>query len=411
MPAQIALRFSRFAQIVWSVVGLACLLAAFASTASAARPTSMKLFPEDTLLFIRMRDAKETGERLRASSTGRMAQDPQVAPFFADLYGKASELYAEKAEAIMGVSWEDLQKLPQGEVAFAIVARAESTPAFLLLVDQGEGTAARKLLDRGLEVVAEKGGEFSSEKIGDVEVTVVKDPENADRQFGLCERDNVILVATDPEVLRNVLWHWDNAEGTADGAAAVVKPAEAEGEAATAAEPESSTKDGDEKEAEFVPTRTLAENIKFASILRQCRRPQDPPPHLIAFVDPIGLFREFSKNAPGNSIALGFLPMLGLDGVAGGGITLTFAAGEFDDLAHYHLLLDNPRSGRTATAHIRIGRQNAATFRSVRDRKLLHRPMQSDFVLSSAWKNWSTSCWARARSRSKLARRRRRGSS
>ena len=164
MPAQIALRFSRFAQIVWSVVGLACLLATFASPALAARPTSMKLFPEDTLLFIRMRDAKETGERIRASSTGRMAQDPQVAPFFADLYGKASELYAEKAEAIMGVSWEDLQKLPQGEVAFAIVARAESTPAFLLLVDQGEGHGGPKVAGPRLGGRRRKGRRVSPAK-------------------------------------------------------------------------------------------------------------------------------------------------------------------------------------------------------------------------------------------------------
>ena len=139
------------------------------------------------------------------------------------------------------------------------------------------------------------------------------------------------------------------------------------------------------KKPNLSPRRTLAENTKFASILRQCRRPQDPPPHLIAFVDPIGLFREFSKSGDlAIRIALGFLPMLGLDGVAGGGITLTFAAGEFDDLAHYHLLLGQSSLWRAAAAHVRIGRQNAATFRSVRDRKLLHRPMQSRLCFTNA---------------------------
>lgn len=354
MFSRFAARFPQPSRFFWQAVGMATLVMVLAAPLLAARPSAMKLFPEDTLLFLRMRDAKEAGERIRESSTGRMARDPQVAPLLEDLYGKAGELYAEKAEAFLGISWDDLQKLPQGEVAFAIVARPNLTPAFLLLVEQGDdGTAARKLLDRGLEVVAEKGAEFSSEKIGDVEVTVIRDPEHADRMFGVFEHENTIVVATDPDVLRNVLWHWDNAEGEAGGAASAAASAVAEkaeqpaDEAADAAEdsPKAERDSSDQEEAEFVPTRTLSENTKFSTILRHCRRPQDPPPHLMFFIDPIGLFREFAKNQSGSQIALGFLPMLGLDGLAGGGGTLTFATGPFDDLTHFHLLLDNPRSG------------------------------------------------------------------
>jgi hypothetical protein len=204
MFARLARRFPHFSRVLWAVVGVAGMLLVTPSPTWADRPSAMKLFPEDTLLFVRMRNAKEFGERMRETSTGRMARDPQVQPLIEDLYGKAAELYAEKAEAIMGISWEDLQKLPQGEVAFAIVARPGLTPAFLLLVDQGdEGSAAQKLLDRGLAVAAEKGGEFSSEKIGDVEVSVIRDSENADRMFG--DRARIlIVVATDPDVIRKL---------------------------------------------------------------------------------------------------------------------------------------------------------------------------------------------------------------
>src|SRR5262245_5362929 len=141
MPTRIAPRFPLF-RVLCRVAGVAGLVVALGMPSWAARPTAMKLFPEDTLLFVRMRNAKSFAEHVRDSSTGRMARDPQVAPLLEDLYGKASELYAEKVESFLGIPWEDLQKLPQGEVAFGVVARADAVPAFLLLVDQGdEGTA------------------------------------------------------------------------------------------------------------------------------------------------------------------------------------------------------------------------------------------------------------------------------
>ena len=83
----------------------------------------MKLFPEETLLFIRTSNAYEFGQRMRDSSTGRMLHDPQLQPFVEQLYGEAGKLYAEKAEQFLGISFDDLQKLPHGEVAFGIVAR------------------------------------------------------------------------------------------------------------------------------------------------------------------------------------------------------------------------------------------------------------------------------------------------
>ena len=344
MFARLAGRPHRFVRVLSAVIGIAGLLLSLAAPAWAERPSAMKLFPEDTLLFVRVRNAKEFGEAARNSSTGRMMRDPQVAPLVEDLYGKAGEVYAEQAEAFMGITWEDLQKLPQGEVAFAIVPGQGASLRFLLLVDQGEGTAASKLLKRGLDIAAEKGGEFSSEKIGGVEVTVIKDPEHADRMLGVFERENTIVVATNPDVLRNVLWHWDNSAGAAEAAAVDGAAAQAttESKEAGAAAATGETEEGAE---EFVPGRTLADSSKFSTLMRNCRRPQDPPPHALLFADPVGIFRELSAAAPGGQLALGFLPMLGLDGVAGIGGTLTFAAGPFDDLAHYHVLLDNPRSG------------------------------------------------------------------
>jgi len=62
---------------------------------------------------------------------------------------------------------------------------------------------ADKLIDKALDYAEKHGGEFSKEKIGDVDVTVVRDHEhNRNHMFGVFERDNTIVIATEPNVLR-----------------------------------------------------------------------------------------------------------------------------------------------------------------------------------------------------------------
>src|SRR5688572_21725416 len=188
-------------------VGLAIvLLFQLIAAPVAARPSAMKLFPQDTLLFLRVADARKMGERFKETSTGLMLHDPQLQPFIERLYGGTAEFYTDQLEERIGISWDDLQQLPQGEVAFAIVARPAQPPAFLLLVDQGETeSAARLLLDRAIEAGVEHGGELSTETIGDVEVTVIREGDDQDKMIGTFQRENTIVVATDANVLRNVL--------------------------------------------------------------------------------------------------------------------------------------------------------------------------------------------------------------
>jgi hypothetical protein len=315
----------------------ALLLTASVLRAHAERPSTMKLFPEESVLYVRMANAKEFGERLNETATGRMLRDPQLKPFVEQLYGDLETLYAEEAEEKVGVSWEDLKNLPKGEVAFALVARPSGRPAMLLLIDQGdEPSVAERLLDRAFEFARERGAEFTTEEISGVEVTVIRDADNQDRTLGVFQRENTIVAATDPDVLRGVLWHWD------DGAPGEVASR------ATAGEESQSDSDSEsdaDDETEFVPGRTLAENDRFAAIIKNCRRPQDPPPHLIFFVDPIELVRALGRDQGGVQFVMGLLPALGADGLQGVGGAITYATDEYDDLTQFHVLLGNPRAG------------------------------------------------------------------
>jgi hypothetical protein len=333
---------------------VAALVLACSPVVAAERPSAMKLFPEETLLFVRAANAYEFGQRIRDSSTGRMLADPQLKPFVDEVYGEAGKLYADRVQEILGITFEDLQKLPHGEVAFGIVARADETPAFLLLVDEGdEPSVADRLVERGLEFAEENGADISTDDISGVEVIVIRDADDESKMFGVFERDNTIVVATDPNVLRGVLHHWDGGEnGAGANEETSADHRENEGGEDEAAiddeEPEDAdvpAEESEDEEKQFVPGRTLAENVRFTTILQQCRRPQDPPPHLIFFAEPIEIVRNFGRGQGGVDFAMGLLPSLGLDGFHGLGAAFTAATDQYDDLSHFHVLLQNPRSG------------------------------------------------------------------
>jgi hypothetical protein len=313
--------------ILWGLV-LAISLAMAGPAARAERPSTMKLFPEECFVFVRTPDANEMVERFKQTSTGRLARDPQLKPLVDKLYGEVGDMYAKEAQDKLGVSWEELQQLPHGEVAFAVVSRSVAEPAILLLVDQVDApNVARRLLDKAIEEQAEKGGTTTKESIAGVEVTVVRQGNNQSTALGFFEKDNMVVMSNDADVLREVLRHWDpdTAPSSTDAA----------GDKADEATPQKSHYSG----------RTLAENANFAAILRQCRRKQDPPPQLIFYADPVGFFRQVAQGNPGMRIATATFPALGVDGILGVGGTVAWASGQYDDITHMHLLLQNPRAG------------------------------------------------------------------
>jgi hypothetical protein len=300
------------------------LLASLAPLARGERQSSMKLFPRETMLFVRTANAQEFAERLKDTTTGRMLADPQIKPLVDRVLGEVSNLYSQEAENQVGVAWNDLLKLPKGELAFGVIAMNNAMPAFVLLIDEGkEPTVAQTLLKKGLAALQERGGETTKESIDGVEVTIVRDGGRQDRVVGMFERDGTIVAATHPDVLRHVLWHWD---GT--------RPLPAAGAV-----------DEGNQENSFTPSPTLETNEKFIAILRECRRPNDPPPNLVMYADPIELVRQFGRASPGVQIGLALLPQLGLDGVQAVGGAATMATGQYDSLTHVHVLLQNPRAG------------------------------------------------------------------
>ncbi|MCI0358549.1 MAG: DUF3352 domain-containing protein [Planctomycetaceae bacterium] len=298
----------------WSAVLAIVLLitaglcrSALGQSKPAERPSAPRLLPEKTLAYLRITDTPTLVERFRETSLGRIVKDEQVRPLVQQLYGSVENAWKQIEERV-GLPLNELLKIPQGEICVAFVAPPEQQPGLVVLLDvKQQMPAFYKLLGRGEEFLTGRGGSKSEEKLGGQPVSVYTGA--GGNTVYLHERDGTILVASSKLLMEYTLKTWA-------------------GEAVT----------------KGVADKTLADNSSFNSIMSRCAGTVDDPPQATYFVDPIELVRSLTRGGIG-APGLALIPVLGLDGVKGVGGSITFSTGEFDDVQHMHILLDNPRAG------------------------------------------------------------------
>jgi hypothetical protein len=277
------------------------MILASQAAALAERPSAPKLLPEKTLAYFRVTDTPLLVERAQETAIGRMVRDEQIRPLVAQLYASVENLW-KNIEDRVGLPLGELLKIPQGEICVAFVAPPEKAPGLVVLLDVKNSLPAfEKLLAKGEDLLEENGGLKSTEKIADDMVTTYSGP--GGNTVFLIEREGTILLASSKEIMEHTLRAWAG---------------------------------GVEK--------TLADNNSFNSIMSRCAGAVDDPPQITYFVDPVELVRTVARGSFA-ATGLALIPVLGLDGVKGVGGSLTFASGEFDDVQHLHILLDNPRAG------------------------------------------------------------------
>lgn len=278
------------------------MVASLASLARAERVVAPKLLPEGTLAYVRIADTQDLIAKFKDTATGRMFQDENIAPLVKQLYGSVEEQF-KQIEDRVGLPLSELLKIPQGEVCIAVVPMGEGMPAILLLIDvKDKILSANKLFEKGEALLVENGGSKTSEVISDVKVNVYTGQGGMNViQF---EKDGTVVICSNKDLVKPLLAAWS----------------------------------GNSEE------KSLADNSKFNSIMSRCSGSKDERPQITFYADPVEIARKVLANGP-SSLALAFFKPLGLDGVKGVGGSIIMGAGEFDGVTHFHLLLDNPRSG------------------------------------------------------------------
>ncbi len=271
--------------------------------AQAQRPSAAKLLPASTVGYFRIANVPDLTKKFHETSIGRMAQDEQIRPLISQLYGSAAEAFVGVQEQI-GLSLDELLKIPQGEVAVALVAPEDDVPALVVLIDVGDQLpAAQKLLQQGEAAAVNDGATIAAETVEGVELRTVQPPGER-RPPVYFVKEGTVVISNSAALSKQLLAVWNGAEG-----------------------------------------ERLLDNPKFTTIMKRCLASEEEPPQITWFIDPIELAIAVTRGNFNAQAIVALMPVLGLDGVKGAGGAITLGAGDFDSIVHMHLLLEQPRQG------------------------------------------------------------------
>ena len=293
---------------------LAPLLAA--SALAAASPLlagdgvpAAKRLPPITYGFVSIPDVAVLKERFGRTTASGLLEDPAFAEVRA-IIADQMEDGGDELRARLGVSLGELASIPSGEVTFAVVQTAPRKVAVVGLLDYGEsGDVVDGLLEKAEDALEENGSTRSEEPFEGTDLVVWTGPaadddfdefddEPADPaepfKFGYFLKGSHLVVASDPTALEAILVRWDGTHSD-----------------------------------------TFADDEKFAYIAGRTRT-DGREPALLWYASVFDSIRSAVQGASGGgmgaSMALAYLPIVGVDQFEAVGGSMDLATDEFQSV-------------------------------------------------------------------------------
>jgi hypothetical protein len=298
--------------------GVFALIAVIATTFS-PRPVaaqavpSAKVLPNDVYLYFSVPSVKELKSRWTKTQFGQIRKDPA----FAEFVGQVEE-YLEKAtrefETQTRLKLSELLDVPTGQVSAALMKPPRGQMAVVGFVDFGKSEDIVDQLLSKLEDALDK--ENATRKVQEFKNTriVVYTMPGADQQkgpfkpeFSYFVKDTQFVVSNDVSALESVLTNWGG--------------------------------NGD---------RSFADNRIFKHILEKCKT-GDAEPLFQWYLNPIELMKAgvtlAAEGNPQAMMAMGLLPLLGLNDFRGMGGAGDWATGGYEGISKTMMYVDQPPQG------------------------------------------------------------------
>jgi len=247
------------------------LSAILVSSAWAERPNAAKIVSDQTFAFLRVANTPDFIAKMEQTAIGKAANDPQMQPFVSGIWQTLKQS-AANAEERSGITLEELLSIPQGELAAGVVAMQEGNPGVIIFCDLGKDTRVIERVVSLLETVAGNDGALiERSQFKDAEITLIR---GNNGPLAICIHENVLVLSNRIEVVEDTIEHWS----------------------------------GDREDS-------LASDDRFSTIVSSSRGTKDEPAQMIWYINPIDGMRNITRNQSGAAYIMGFLPVLGLDGV------------------------------------------------------------------------------------------------
>jgi hypothetical protein len=144
-----------------------------------AGPPSDVLLPRGTVGYVSIAQPAEFEQRWNQTQFGQMLADQRMQPFVEDLREQLQDKY-QAVEEMLGITWDDLEGVPAGELSLAIVERPGQDAALAITIDVTDREAeADALLDAIEKRFAARGGRKQNVNRGGAKLRVFTVPGDA----------------------------------------------------------------------------------------------------------------------------------------------------------------------------------------------------------------------------------------
>lgn len=149
------------------------------ASAVVAGPPSDVLLPRSTKGYVSVAQPAQFEDRWDRTQAGQMFNDPVMQPFVEDLRKQLEEKY-HAVEDKLGITWDDLEGVPAGEMSLSLIERQGEVAALAITIDvTGHGQQAESLLDAIERRFAARGGRREAVDSGGTPLRVFTVPRDA----------------------------------------------------------------------------------------------------------------------------------------------------------------------------------------------------------------------------------------
>ena len=301
-----------------------------------ATPGAPRLLPKDTLAYIRIDSADNFRSDMESSSIGQMMNDPKLRPFVGELYSTMSQLF-EQFGTQLGLSLDELLAIPTGQIA------AAAMPANLS--DRDEELAEEETDSDSPEAIRRRIERKRRQQNAIAGIFILEAGKNLDNMMSLIDRLEE----------RMIQGGYVRRTSKADGTTIVKLLPPRQGPP----EVEYFTKDdtlvfgiGHETAAKALDQWTgkseedsLADRADFTSLMSRCIGAEETRPQITFFLDPYHFVERIVNRGGAAALVWPLVENLGISKIRGMGGSSYQGGDVFEDIAHFHILLDPPRDG------------------------------------------------------------------
>ena len=303
--------------LLTSAVMLGGLCGVAAGQTADTKVLSNEVLPKDTYFYLSMPSVEGFKESFENSFGGRLLADPALEEFKAEVMNAFSAEMQDSLSHVhdaLGLTVDELMAIPTGEVTLAVSKASSNKMGLILFLDYGSHESEVQGLLEKASTVLNNIDELEAANVehDGTELTMYTITSDVAKQtplakeFGWFLKDERLVVSNSSALLKLTLDNWA----------------------------------GDSEE-------TLKHNSVYAYIMEKCE--STPGAGLMTtFVDPVGMFTalvqtgSLGPNGAAAGMAIGFLPMLGINQLKGIGSSGEMGGDEFEGVSRSFLYCEQP---------------------------------------------------------------------